>query len=263
MPTSMPTSLPSISPQSWEQFQQQSRDFFQAQWQTTPRTLPELLESLTTLHAGYGVLLAVAGVMYLFIGWRLFKPLVMLNAAAVGAILGGLATVQLGMPQYGWIGMLVGGGMMGILAWPLMKLFVSLFGGAFGAAVGFSVFQQVVLTAGRSDLLPYAWAGAVLGALAVAALALTIFRLGVMVATAWQGAAMLAGGVLCLLLKFAGLGQTIRQGLLTNPPTLLLIVLGVGLAGLVVQVGTSHRHGKKQNASSSSADEARLRFIAS
>ena len=87
-PTDLVEHLTEVDPASWREFQKQLCDFFQAQWQNVPQNIDELITSLKAMHAGHGVLLAVAGLFYLFVGWKLFKPLVMLNAAILGAVLG-------------------------------------------------------------------------------------------------------------------------------------------------------------------------------
>ena len=243
IPTSAPATFPEIDPEFWGQL----RDAFAAHWENLPHNLAELLEALQSMHALHGVLLALAGLLYLLIGWRIFKMLVMLNAAIIGAMLGGMATVELGHQEYWWIGVLLGAGVLGFLAWPLMKLFVALFGGAVGAGLGFTAFQQIVLSMGRPELLPYAWMGAAGGAIVLGLLAVLVFLGGVMIATALQGAAMLVGGLLALLFKFDSLRETLSDYLLARPAVLLLVVLGVCLGGLAVQIASSGRHRKQKN----------------
>ncbi|MBN1554113.1 MAG: DUF4203 domain-containing protein [Phycisphaerae bacterium] len=245
IPTSLPENLPKVDPASWEEFQKQFRDFFQAHWNNVPQNLDELLASLRDMHVGHGILLAVAGLFYLFVGWKLFKPLVMLNAAVVGAVLGASATVQLGFGEYWWVGALAGGCVLGLVAWPMMKLFVALFGGALGAALGFSAFESIVATIGRGDLLPYAWAGAAVGGVFLALLAVLLFQGAVMFATSLQGSGMFACGVLCLLLKSSRLNEPLTNALQTHPPALLMIVVGLSAAGLVVQILAAGRHRKR------------------
>lgn len=245
IPTSLPTHLPQVDPASWEEFQKQFRDFFQSHWQNLPQSPEELFASLRAMHAGHGILLAVAGLFYLFIGWKLFQPLVMLNAAILGAVLGGSAAVQLGAGEYWWVGLLAGGGVLGLVAWPMMKLFVALFGGALGAAVGFSTYETLLGMAGRSDLLPYAWVGAVVGALFLAMLAVLLFQGAVMLATSLQGAGMFCCGLLCLLFKTPRAESSLTHFLKTHPPALLMSVIGLAAAGLVVQMFASRRHRRR------------------
>lgn len=245
IPPSLPENLPEVDPASWREFQKQFCDFFQAQWQNVPQSLDELIEALKAMHLGHGIVLAVAGLFYLFIGWKLFKPLVMLNAAILGAVLGGAATVQLGVGEYWWVGALALGCVLGLVAWPMMKLFVALFGGALGAALGFSAFESVVGTLGRGDLLPYAWIGAVVGGLFLALLAMLLFQGAVMFATSLQGSGMFACGLLCMLFKAPNIEEPLTKALQTHPPALLLCVVGLSAAGLVVQIFAASRHRKR------------------
>ncbi|MBN1942613.1 MAG: DUF4203 domain-containing protein [Phycisphaerae bacterium] len=245
IPTSLPANVPAVDPASWDEFQKQFCEFFQSHWRNVPQSLDELLASLTTMHVGHGILLAAAGLFYLFIGWKLFKPLVMLNAAILGAVLGASAAVQLGAGEYWWIGLLAGGIVLGLVAWPMMKLFVALFGGALGAALGFSAFESIVAALGRGNLLPYAWVGAAVGGLFLALLAVLLFQGAVMFATSLQGAGMFACGLLCLLFKVQNIAEPLRQTLRIHQPALLLSVVGLSAAGLVVQILAAGRHRKR------------------
>jgi hypothetical protein len=244
-PADLVENLPEVDPASWREFQRQFCDFFQAQWQNVPQNLDELLAMLKGMHIGHGTLLAVAGLFYLFVGWKLFKPLVMLNAAILGAVLGASATVRLGVGEYWWVGMLAGGGVLGLVAWPMMKLFVALFSGALGAALGFSAFESIVATMGRGDLLPYAWVGAAVGALALALLAMLLFQGAVMFATSLQGAGMFVCGGLCLLFKIPSIEKPLTDTMQTHPPALFLTVVGLSAAGLVVQILAASRRRKR------------------
>ena len=253
IPTSMPVhpSLPRIDPEFWEQL----RDAVASHWENLPHNLLELLDTLQSMHVLHGILLALAGLLYLLIGWRIFKVLVILNAAIFGAMLGGMLTMELGQEGYWWIGVLLGACVLGLMAWPLMKLFVALFGGAIGAGIGFTLFQQIVLGMGRGELMLYAWAGAVAGAIVLGLLALMVFQAGVMIATALQGSAMLICGLLSLLFKFDSLRERLSDYLREHRPVLLLIIVGVGLAGLAVQVASAGRHKKQKNQEKNEAAE--------
>jgi hypothetical protein len=141
--------------------------------------------------------------------------------------------------------MIAGGCVLGLVAWPMMKLFVALFGGALGAALGFSGFEAVVSTMGRGELLPYAWVGAAVGALVLALLALLLFQGAVMFATSLQGSGMFVCGLLCLLFKAPSMEESLTEGLQAHRPALLLAVVGLSAAGLVVQIFAASRHKKR------------------
>lgn len=207
----------------------------------------ELLDSLLALSPVVATGLLFVGLVYLLWGWRAFKILVGLHAAALGAIAGLLVVVELGLPAYWWIAMLCGGVLAGVLAWPLMKFFVALTAGVVGAAYGYAIFEQVVLSAGKSGWAPYAWIGGLAGSILAAGLAFGIFRLCVMIVTAMQGAGMFLAGVLGLLLKLPSVGEPLREKLSQFPPTFVLGVLAVGAAGFAVQ-GIAVRREKKRHA---------------
>lgn len=245
-PTDIVEHLPEADPSSWGEYQKQFCDFFQAHWDTVPQSLDELLSALKAMHAGHGILLMVAGLFYLFVGWKLFKPLVMINAAILGAVLAASATVRLGFGEYWWVGMIAGGCVLGVAAWPMMKLFVALFGGALGAALGFSTFQAAVAMMGRPELLPYAWVGAAVGALVLALLAILLFQGAVMFATSLQGSGMFVCGLLCLLFKSPGIEESLTETLRAHRPALLFTVVCLSAAGLLVQVLAAGRQQKQK-----------------
>jgi hypothetical protein len=224
------------SPPPANEVADQIREFLRRLIEQRPQDWAELFSDLTALHFIAGIALCVAGMAYLLWGWRVFKFLVMLNVALLGAIFSGAAVIQLHWENYFWIGLLAGGVLGGVLAWPLMKLFVALFGGALGATFGAEAFRQIAAAAGRGDLAEYAWAAAILGAVVLGLAVFFTFRLCVMIITAIQGAGMLAAGVLSLLFKWDWASGRLTEFLLETPLVLPLCVVGVALAGFLIQI---------------------------
>lgn len=242
LPTSLPVTEPAVDPQAVLQL----RELVTTHWEQRPHDLAELLADLSTMPVWHGLLLIGLGVLYLLLGWRVFKLLITLNAAVLGAVLGGAVTVQIGFADGWWIGMLVGGLLLGVLAWPMMKLFVVLFGGAVGASLGMAAFGHVIALLDKPQWESYVWVGVVIGAALLGVLAAMLFRLGVMLLTAMQGSAMFLAGVVAVAFHVGQTGENIREFLLANEPAALLAVLGVGLAGLVTQSASFGRHEKRK-----------------
>jgi hypothetical protein len=242
LPTSLPTTRPEVDPETVERL----RHLVQTHWEQRPHDLAELLGDLAALPLWHGALLVVVGLLYLLLGWRVFKLLIILNAAVFGAMVGGALMVQVGWADWWWVGMLTGGALLGILAWPMMKFFVILFGGAVGASLGFAAFEHVVVLLDKPDWVSYGWVGAAVGAVLLGFLAAMLFRFGVMLLTAMQGSAMLLAGGVALAFHAGDTGERVREFLLLNEPAALLAVLGVGLAGLVAQGAAFGRHERRK-----------------
>lgn len=203
--------------------------------------LAECLEALTNMNILYALGLGVAGLVFLLRGWKVFKLLVALNAAAVGGVVGALVTIQLDMPSEWWIGMLIGAGVLGLLSWPLISIFIAVFGAVVGAALGYSAFYQIVIQLRHGELVPYAWVSAIVGAVLVAILTFVIFRQCVVMLTAAQGASMLTAGVLGLLFKHPTLHEIITINILQRPSLLFIALLSLTIVGLVVQFVNTNR----------------------
>ena len=211
--------------------------------------LPELEENilpyLTDMHIMAGVLLAVVGALYLLMGWRIFKVLLITNAAVFGAMFGGMLAVHLDLEDQWWIGFFTCGLVMAILAWPLMRVFLGLCGAVLGAGAGFFLFKNIAIAAGQEDLASFAWAGSVAGGILLFVVIFVKFKFCVLAMTALQGSVMLVNGLLCLALKNETsetyLLDLIRENTILYPLGLFIVTL----AGLVIQLSQSAKFRKK------------------
>jgi hypothetical protein len=207
-------------------------------------TLEEYLFEMQRMSTWHAIMLVGVGIFYLLLGWRGFKALVALNAAVLGAMIGGMVAVQLGYGGQWPIGMGIGAVVLAILVWPLMKLFVVLFAGAAGAMLGYAGFQNIAIQAGAAEALPYAWIGAVGGAVVLGVLGLLLLRAAAMIFTSLQGAVLLVSGGLALALDHEQTRQPVLDFIHTRPVSLLLTVVGVALAGLILQLLTARKYSK-------------------
>jgi hypothetical protein len=186
----------------------------------------DLLEWCRAMGPGSAVILVFAGIIYLMFGFKVFKFLVMLNAAVFGAYLGAILGKH-GDAALG--GALIGGVVAAAIAWPTMRFAVAAMGGTFGAVLGASLWRTANLDPNM------AWAGAVVGLATLGLLSFILFRGSVMMFTSLQGASMLVFGILGLIFKYPEAAQTVADKITLKPLILPAAVLVPALIGLVFQ----------------------------
>lgn len=216
--------------------------------QVDPSWLPtrgEYVETLAQLDLAGGVILLVFGLIYLLLGWRVFKALVILNAAVAGAALGIYAGALLGGGSWTWLGAVAGAGLLAVLAVPLMRYAVGLMGAAAGALVGLSTWSYVTDLAGREDLTAHAWIGALIGLVVVGLLCVALFRFLITLFTSVQGAGMIVSGSAAILMKIDALRQPVADRLAGNPHLLIWLVAVPAVAGVIYQETASARRRRR------------------
>jgi hypothetical protein len=206
----------------------------------------DLLTWCQSMGPGESCVLVVAGLIYLMFGYSIFKTLVTINAMAAGAYLGALLGKNADS--------MAGGAFIGAVAaaaitFPLLKYFVTIMGGIFGAALGASLWRQANL---QPEL---AWAGALSGLIFFGMLSMVIFRGSVIVYTSLQGSVMLVFGIMGLVYKYQALAPDITAVLNQKSFILPMAVLIPMLVGLLFQqqmypeettvTGSSSGSGKK------------------
>lgn len=209
----------------------------------------EYLQQLMNIGSLQAFALAACGVVYLVYGWKIFKLLVIANAATLGVLLG----YRLGMMAQGQntpiIAGIAGGLLLAALAWPLMKYAISLMGGLAGSFLGYSVWHYVANILNRPEINEHAWAGALIGLITLGLLAFVIFRIVVMIFTSFQGSLMCVSGALALLLKSEQVSQDIRNALAKDSHLLPILIAVPAVIGLALQqAACSAKTGKKKSA---------------
>jgi hypothetical protein len=170
--------------------------------------------------------LILFGVIYLLFGFNLFKWVVVLNAAAVGLLLGAIVGGRTGTG----LPLAIVGAVLGVaVAWPTMKYSVAVMGGTFGALIGAIAWRVVGLEPA------YTWSGALTGMVALGLLCFILFRGCVMMYTSFQGAAMLIFGTLGLLLKYQDLAPRVGTYLTERPFFLPMCVFVPTVIGMMYQ----------------------------
>lgn len=186
----------------------------------------DLLQWSQKMGPGMATLLILLGIIYLLFGFYLFKGLVVVNAACVGAWLGAVIGDSSGSAVPCAV---LGAFVAAAVSFPLMKWAVALHGGLLGAALGGSMWRML-------DGDPrFAWAGAVMGLIACGLLCFILFRASVMTYMSLQGALMLVFGILGLLYKYQDIGPQITTGLQSRNFILPMAIFIPAVIGLIYQ----------------------------
>jgi hypothetical protein len=190
----------------------------------------DLLQWSQQMGPGMATVLILLGIIYLMFGFYLFKGLVVMNAACVGAWFGAMIGDRSGsaMPCA-----VLGAFVAAAVTIPTMKWAVAVLGGLLGAGLGGSIWRLF-------DLDPhFAWAGAGMGLIACGLFCFILFRGSVMAYMSMQGSIMLVFGVLGLLYKYQNLGPKITSGLQARTFILPMAVFIPTVIGLLYQQSSS------------------------
>jgi len=188
----------------------------------------DLLGWCQQVNPGLASLLILLGVIYLLFGFKLFKGLVMLNAAAVGAIIGFLIGQH---TEMGFALMVLCGFMAAALAWPLMRWAVAIMGGLFGAVFGAAVWHSFGLDPA------FTWSGALTGTVGFGLLSFILFRGSVTMYMSLQGSIMLIFGVLGMIYKYQEIAPKVTHTMTLKPFLLPMAILIPMIIGMLYQQG--------------------------
>ncbi|HEY8667171.1 MAG TPA: hypothetical protein VIL86_10915 [Tepidisphaeraceae bacterium] len=207
-------------------------------WLTLPSHWPgqsDLLTWCQTMGPGTAALLIILGVIYLMFGFYLFKFLITLNAALVGAALGAMVGDKLGSALAGAV---VGGMTCAVVAWPLMKYAVAIMGGLYGALLGMALWRTFGLDGN------FAWAGGAIGLVAFGMLSFILFRGSIIMYTSLQGSVMLIFGLLGMIYKYQSVSGSLTSGLSVRPFLLPIFIFIPAMIGLIYQQQNHPAEGK-------------------
>ncbi len=189
----------------------------------------DLLDWCNHMGPGMAALLIILGVVYLLFGFSMFRWLVLLNAAAAGAVLGAIIGDKTGGTAPLAI---VGAVALAAVTWPTMKYAVALMGGAFGAMVGATVW----LSAGLES--SYTWSGALCGLIGGGLLCFILFRGCLVMYTSLQGSVMLIFGILGLIYKYQDLAPKVGSYLSAKTFVLPMCIFIPTIIGILYQHST-------------------------
>jgi len=220
-------------------------------WTSSLNGLPtreQYVDLLTTLGVFQAVLLVALGIVYLMCGWKSFKPLVIANATLIGTVLGAaIGARDEGRQSMQIIGALSGGATFGILAWPTMKYSVALMAAGAGGFVGYGLWVYVAGLTGTEQPAQQAWAGAMVGMVAMGMFTFIAYRETIILFTALQGALLATTGGLALAMKIGSLTQPLSQNLVQNIHLVPVLIIIPALIGVVCQnAGLASKIAKKK-----------------
>jgi hypothetical protein len=189
----------------------------------------DLITWCNQMGPGLATVLLIGGVIYLIFGVYMYKALITINLAVVGAYLGAVLGYRTGgsAAMVPWA--LIGAFVFAALTWPLMKYAVALMGGLYGFLLGASIWRTGGLEA------HYAWAGGGMGLIGFGMLSFILFRGSLMMYTSLQGSVMLVFGLLGLIFKYQNLAPKIIASLTTQPIVLPLSIFIPTVLGLIYQ----------------------------
>lgn len=197
----------------------------------------ELMAWCQSMSPGVAAILIVGGVIYLLWGWYLFKVLVTLNAALMGAYIGAAIGQRAGSL---WAGAALGGFIAALVTWPLMKYAVAVMGGFFGALLGLSLWR----TAGLDP--NFAWSGGLVGLVAFGMLSFALFRGSIIMYTSLQGSVMLIFGLLGMIYKYQSLSPQITSAMSLRPLLLPILIFIPMMIGLIFQQSAKETPSQKK-----------------
>jgi hypothetical protein len=198
-------------------------------WPQLPHQWPaqgDLLTWCQNMGALTAAALVLAGVIYLIYGVNAYRMLVTLNAAVIGAYMGGLLGDKAGNAT---AGAMVGGFAAAALSWPLMKYAVAIMGGIFGMCLGASIWRA----AGQDAA--YAWSGGGMGLIFFGMLSFLVFRGSIMMFMSLQGSVMLVFGLLGLIYKYQDVSPKLTEGLTARSFILPMLIMVPATLGLIWQ----------------------------
>jgi hypothetical protein len=186
----------------------------------------DLLQWCQNMGPAVATLLVMGGIIYLMFGIHIYRYLVMLNAALVGAAIGAKLGERGGSDV---AGACVGAFIAASLTWPMLKYAVAIMGGIFGTLLGASLWRA----AGLEPSLT--WAGAFTGLVGFGMLSFVLFRGSVIMYTSLQGAVMLIFGILGLAYKYQDLAPKVTENMTLKPFLLPLLIFIPAMLGLIYQ----------------------------
>lgn len=214
---------------------QQSLPLFSAFAKDWPRQ-GDLLTWCHKMPPAVATLLILMGIIYLLFGYQIFKALVLLNAAIVGALLG---ISMGGEGDAAIIGAVIGGVGGAALAWPTMKYAVAIMGGICGVIMGAGLWHSLNLDP------KLVWAGALVGLIGFGLFSFILFRGSIMMYTSLQGSFMIVFGILSLIYHDPDLVPKLTPHL-SQPFLLPAAVFVPAVFGLIFQQHkTAHAGGNR------------------
>ena len=186
----------------------------------------ELLSALANLHVVWASVFVVVGLLCVINGYKWHKGVVIICAFLAGLGLGKLLSAQMGNS---WIVVAVLGLLCAIVAAPMLRFAVAIFGGLTGAFIGANVWTA--FTSSPDSHL----AGAAMGFIAMGLATFLMFRIVVVTFTSIGGAAMTVLGAITLMMHVPAWKESVQSNLAANHLLIPLLVTAAAIMGIVLQ----------------------------
>ena len=195
-----------------------------------------LVQHLQTLSVVWAVVFLIVGLLCMLNGYRFYKVATITVAFLFGLFMGYWLGAKIGAPEIigGCLGLL-----FAVMAFPLMKYAVAVFGGLAGAFIGANLWSGIAgaLNTHAGWDIPHEafWVGALVGLVVCGMLAFILFKLSVVLFTSVSGSTVMVLGGLALLLSFEPWQQPISDHLANKHLVIPLLVLVPATIGLIFQ----------------------------
>jgi MFS family permease len=201
----------------------------------------ELLDILGTMPLIAASMILIVGVLCVLNGYRWHKWVIMVLAFLCGLGLGQVLSAQIGKSAVIAVAL---GLLFAIIATPMLKVAVAIFGGLTGAFIGANTWTAIQV--GPEGMQ---WAGALMGFILLALLSLVLFRLVIVLFTSIGGAAMVVFGAITLLMHVPAWEPAVRDSLAGNQLLLPLLLALAAVSGFVIQESRVREENSQQQRS--------------
>lgn len=185
-----------------------------------------LTRILTQIHIVWAVIFILVGIACILNGYKWHKGVVVLLAGMSGIWAGQIIGLQVGD---GLIAAACLSVLFAVLAWPLLKYSVALFGGLAGAFAGANLWTALDLPSEQHKF------GALIGLLVIGMLTFLAFRVVVVLTTAIGGASLLVFGGLAALMHVDSWHTAIVNRLTNNDLMVPILAASAAAISAVIQ----------------------------
>jgi len=185
-----------------------------------------LSDLLLQIHLVWAVIFILVGMACVLNGYRWHKTVVVVLAAMSGVWAGYMLGQQMGNSVIAGVCL---ASLFAVLAWPMLRFAVALFGGLAGAFAGANMWTAMELDPSQHKV------GAMIGLVLVGMLAFMAFRSVVIVMTTIGGASLLVFGVLASLMHIESLQTGLLNTIQNNQNLVPLVAASAAAVGAVIQ----------------------------
>ncbi len=199
----------------------------------------ELMAALANVHIVWASIFVAVGALCVLNGYKWHKKVVIVCAFLGGLGLGNLLSKQMGDSRIvmGALGLLCA-----VIAAPLLRYAVAIFGALTGAFIGANLWTAF------SHSPEAHLAGAAMGGIAMGLATFIMFRFVVVMFTSIGGAAMAVFGGITLLLHVPAWSDSVQSSLTAHQLLLPLIVTVAAVTGFVFQHSRMRSDAEKEEA---------------